>query len=115
MRTTPPDDWPNRRDEWQRRLPRLRLDAEPIDVQLNRLRAATWALTAVALAIGLMIVALFAAFRAPSIGLAVAGLLLGPVVGSAWRHQHRTRRLADAFLRESEARSRTPEAPGSRP
>ena len=115
MSTLPPDDWPSRRIDWQRRLPRLRLDAEPIAEQLARLRAATWALTAVASGIGLMILALFAAFRAPLIGFAVAGLLLVPVVGFAWHHHRRTCRLADAFLRESEAQGRSSRAPGTAP
>ncbi len=73
-----------RERDWQRKLGRLRLGAEPLRDQLERYRRVTWALTVVPAILSLMFVALFAAFRAPLLGLGVAAVLLLPVVGFAW-------------------------------
>lgn len=69
---------------WVRRLGRLRLGAESLDVQLERLRRVTWALTIVSAVVATILFALFAAFRAPMYGLVAAGGLLVPVVSLAW-------------------------------
>ncbi|AMV39951.1 hypothetical protein [Planctomyces sp. SH-PL62] len=63
---------------------RLRLDAEPLDVQLARRRAVCWVLTAVTTAIAAAFLALFAAFDRPDLGLALAALLWLPIVGGSW-------------------------------
>src|SRR4051812_45624771 len=73
-----------RRRYWRRKLGRLRLGVEPLEEQLARYRRVTWMLTAVPAGIGLMFVALFAAFRRPDVGLWLAGLLLAPIVIVAW-------------------------------
>jgi hypothetical protein len=101
-----------RQSDWQRKLGRLRLGAEPLEVQLARYRRVTWMLTAVPLAIGLMFVALFAAFGRPGIGLIVAGILLLPIVVLAWLEYGRLARRAARYLGEQAAtteRQSTPE------
>ncbi len=69
---------------WQCKLGRLRLGVEPLAEQLARYRRVTWVLTAIPLAISLMFLALFSAFRRPDIGLVVAGLFGVPIVVIAW-------------------------------
>jgi hypothetical protein len=78
---------PNRDDSqrrWQARLGRLRLGAEPIEVQLERYRRVTWVLTAIPTALAIFIFTLFTAFRRPGIGSIVALILFLPVVSIAW-------------------------------
>ena len=77
-------DWHSRERHWQRRLKRLRLGAEPVEQQLARYQRVTWMLTAMPLAVGLMFVALFAAFGRPDVGAIVAGVLFVPVIAIAW-------------------------------
>ena len=102
--------WPDRQRAWQRRLRRIRLGAEPVEEQVERLRRVTWGLTIVAAGIGLLFFALFAAFREPLIGLVFGGGLTGPIIALAWWSFVRTRRAAVAYLRERDdfASSRTP-------
>jgi hypothetical protein len=69
---------------WSRRLGRLRLGAEPLEMQLERLRRVTWALTIVSAVVASILFGLFAAFRAPIYGVIVAGGLIVPVVSLAW-------------------------------
>jgi hypothetical protein len=69
---------------WQRKLGRLRLGVEPLPEQLARYRRVTWMLTGVLLALALMFVGLFAAFRRPDVGLILAAILLLPIVIFAW-------------------------------
>lgn len=71
---------------------RFRVGPEPIEDQLARHRRVTLGLTAVAGGVGLMFLALFAAFRAPLIGLVVAGVLIGPIIAGAWLNHLRLRR-----------------------
>jgi hypothetical protein len=91
---------PEREQDWQRRLGRLRLGAEPLDEQLARIRRVTWTLTVLTLLIGLGIFGLFAAFREPRIGLIVASLLAAPIVVLAWREDLRLVRLVARYERE---------------
>jgi hypothetical protein len=77
-------EWAERERLWRRKLGRLKLGVEPLSAQLDRYRRATWVMTAISTTIGLAFVALFSAFGAPRVGLAVAGLILGPIVGLAW-------------------------------
>ena len=63
---------------------RLILGAEPIAVQVERYRRATWVLTAVAGAVGSMILAIFVGFGAVGTGAVVVGSIFGPVVALAW-------------------------------
>lgn len=89
-----------RRQQWQRRLPRLRLDAEPIDQQLLKLRNSTRVLSVVVLGIGVLFFVLFSLFGSPVVGLIVGGVLFGSVVTPAWRSFYQTRDGAAAYLRE---------------
>lgn len=73
-----------RRAYWQRRLGRIRLGAESVEDQLARYRRVTWVLTAMALGISAIIVAIFIAFGAPLIGLGVVCVLFLPMVALAW-------------------------------
>lgn len=93
--------------EWQRRLGRLRLGAEPLAEQLARLRRVTWALTFVPLGFAAIIVALFTGFGAPLIGLAVAGIVFGPVIALAWLDDLRRSAVVRAFERAHPERSET--------
>jgi hypothetical protein len=92
----------NRREYWQRRLGRIRLDAEPIPEQLARYRRVTWVITGVAIGIAAIIVGLLSAFGAPLIGLGSVGVIFGPVILLAWFDFWRMARGARAFLAESE-------------
>ena len=98
-----PTDAEARHQHWQRRLRRIRLGAEPVEEQVERLRRVTWGVTVVAGLIGGMIVVLFSAFRAPMAGLALGGALAAPIIGLAWWTFAATRRVADAYLRERDA------------
>ena len=86
---------------------RLILGAEPIAVQVERYRRATLALTAVTVAIALMIAAIFAGFGAPVTGLVVVGVGFGPIVALAWLSQWRLLRFARGISVESRDRSET--------
>ncbi|MDR3636118.1 MAG: hypothetical protein P4L84_20115 [Isosphaeraceae bacterium] len=80
----PDRTWPARQHDWQRKLRRLRLSAEPVEEQLARYKRVTWMLTAVPLGLSLMFLALFSAFRRPDIGAILAGVLFLPVIAIAW-------------------------------
>jgi hypothetical protein len=95
--------WREGRGRWARKLGRLRLGVEPLDVQLDRYRKMTWALTAVTTTIGVMFVALFWAFSRPDVGLILAAILLLPVVAVAWIDYLRLALRARAFERALEA------------
>lgn len=95
-------DWPERERRWRRKLGRIRLGAEPIAEQVQKYLRVTWALTAVCCGVALIFLALFAAFRAPLLGLGVAAILLGPVVLSSWVGFARMRSRAARYLREKE-------------
>src|SRR3954469_8121357 len=92
--------WRERERYWRRKLGRLRLGVEPLEDQLARYRRVTWMLTAVPLAIGLMFVGLFAAFRRPDVGLVLVSVLLLPIVAVAWLDYARLRLRAGRYLRE---------------
>jgi integral membrane sensor domain MASE1 len=92
--------WSARLPYWRRKLRRLRLEAEPLETQLARYRRVTWALTAIPLAIALMFVALFSAFRRPDVGIVLALILLAPVVAVAWIDDQLLRRRAAQYARE---------------
>jgi hypothetical protein len=81
-------------------LPRLRLQAEPIEEQLERLRKATVALTIIVGGIGSVFVILFSAFGAPIVGLTITGLMAGMVIVPAWRSFRRIRTDAERYLQE---------------
>jgi hypothetical protein len=104
MHTEPLDvDWNARQRYWQRRLPRLRFGAEPVEDQLARIRRATCVLSAVATGIALGIVALFTAFRRPDVGAILATALFVPILIWAWLDDTRLHRRAAAYLRELHA------------
>ncbi|WP_165249715.1 hypothetical protein [Paludisphaera soli] len=92
------DPAPNdRRAYWQDRLGRLRLEAEPLDVQLARRHAACWALTSITTAIAAGFLALFASFDRPDLGLGLAALLWLPVVGVSWWDHARLSRVVREY------------------
>jgi hypothetical protein len=93
-------DWPARQRYWQRKLKRLRLNAEPIEVQVARYRRVTWMLSAVACGLAAVFVALFSAFRRPDVGLVLAGVLFLPVVGLAWLDYAVLATRAERYRRE---------------
>lgn len=93
----PPDA---RQTPEDRGLGRLRLDAEPLEVQLARYRAAFHVLAGVTTSIAAAFFALFAAFDRPGVGLAVAALLWLPIVGVSWRDHRRLSRDVERQLQE---------------
>jgi hypothetical protein len=97
---------------WRRKLRRLRIGAEPIEAQLDRQFRATVVLTAIPGVIGSMILAIFSAFGRPDVGLAVAGVLLLPVVVLAWLDYGVLRARASSYLRETTTRENTDAPPG---
>jgi hypothetical protein len=94
--------WQARQRDWQRKLGRLRLGAEPLSEQLARYRRVTWVLTGIALAMALMFVALFSAFHRPDVGLVMAGVLLLPVIVIAWLQHGLLEVRAARYRRECE-------------
>jgi hypothetical protein len=100
---TPPSEWAERERHWRRRLGRLKLGVEPIEEQLERYRRVTWALTVIPGAIAMLFLSLFWAFGAPLLGLAVSGVVLGPIIAFAWLDFLRLRRRANRYLRERRA------------
>src|SRR5437660_3630351 len=99
----PASDWPQRELYWRRKLGRIRLGAEPIEEQVARYRRVTWMLTAVPLALALMFVGLFAAFRRADVGVVLASILLLPVVALAWVDFGLLRLRVARYTRELEA------------
>jgi len=91
---------PDREAYWRKELGRLRLGAEPIEDQIARHRRALWALAVTTLVIGSMILAIFGSFGRLDIGAAVAGLIVIPVVATAWIGYARLRHRASLYLRE---------------
>ncbi len=89
---------------WRRKLRRIHFGAEPIQEQLARHRRATLALSGVAMAVGLIFLAIFGAFGRPDVGGVVVGVLLAPVVALAWLDQAILHARASAYLRERAAR-----------
>lgn len=94
--------WADRERVWQRKLGRIRIGVEPIPEQIQRHCLVTWVLTAVAMGIQLMFIALFSAFEHPWIGVIVAGVVLGPVIASSWVGFLLIKRQAERYLREKE-------------
>ena len=92
---------------WRRKLHRLRFGAEPIEEQMARLFRVTTVLTAIVGGIGLMILAIFAAFEEPKIGSAVAGVLVVPIITLAWLDFALIRVRASAYLKERSARNQS--------
>ena len=105
---TPPSDqeWDARQKYWQAKLGRIRLGAEPIEVQLERYRRVTWLLTAIPIGLATFITALFAAFRRPEIGMLLCLILFVPVVAIAWIDFFRLRAVGLRYLQEAKARRR---------
>ncbi len=108
METTTPigtdQDWAAREKEWRKRLRRIRFGVESVDVQVQKLRRVTVALTVVAAIVATMFLAIFLAFRRPDIGLVVIAVIFGPIVGLAWREQKRLEAGVQDYLAEKKAR-----------
>ncbi|WP_169981185.1 hypothetical protein [Tautonia rosea] len=96
-------DWPARKRDWQRRLPRLRLEAEPIEEQIDRYRRATIALSVVTMMVAGMVLVLFTVFGAPWFGLLVSLVPAGTVISAAWRSHQQLRSGARKYLLDREA------------
>jgi integral membrane sensor domain MASE1 len=94
------DAWAARERYWRRKLGRLRLGAEPVEVQIERYRRVTLVLTAIPVVLALMFLTLFTAFRRPDIGAVLALVLFGPLVAIAWIDHALLVSRARAYLRE---------------
>jgi hypothetical protein len=73
-----------REKRWRKKLRRLRFGAEPLEVQVEKYRRTTIALTVVPSFIGLMVLAIFTAFRRPDIGLVAVLVIFMPMISLAW-------------------------------
>jgi hypothetical protein len=104
-------DDPDREAFWRLKLRRVRFEAEPISEQVGRQFRATVALTSLACGIGLIFLAIFAAFGRPDVGAVVLGVLLIPVAGLAWLDYLILRSRASAYLRESAAHNKADAPP----
>jgi hypothetical protein len=103
--------WSDREVHWRKRLRRLRLDAEPVEEQVTRLRRVTIALTVIATFIGLIFLSIFAAFGRLDVGGFVVVVLILPIAGFAWLDQTILEARASAYLRERSARFSRPTRP----
>ena len=108
----PDDAWAGRERYWRRKLGRIRLGVEPVEVQLAKYRRVTWMLTAVPLGLATMFVALFAAFRRPDVGIVTALVLLLPIVALAWIDFMLLSRRVAGYTRELEEHRRRGATPG---
>jgi hypothetical protein len=93
-------DWDARQRDWQRKLGRIRLGAEPVEEQLARFRRATVMITVVPGVIALIFLSLFTAFGRPDVGVVLVLILLFPIVANAWFDDAMLRRRAGRYLRE---------------
>jgi hypothetical protein len=110
------DAWAARQRYWQRKLGRLRLGAEPLDVQVERYRRVTWMLTAVPLVIALIFIGLFTAFHRTLYGVVIAAILLLPIVAVAWIDFGLLRFRAARYTRELREHQERAKGPvGGRP
>lgn len=100
MTEDPSATWSQREQYWRRKLGRIKLGVEPVEVQVEKYRLVTWVLTAVTCSIGLIVLALFTVFGRPAIGAAVVALMFLPIVASAWIDYSWLKRRASAYLRE---------------
>lgn len=101
---TKDEPWAARELRWRRELRRLRFDAEPIPVQVEKYRRVTIGLTAVAAGMAVLFLLVFAAFRRPDIAVVIDLVLFGPIVGLAWLDYRSLERKARAY--EAEKRER---------
>jgi len=104
---TPPTadpEWEARLRYWRRKLGRIRLGVEPVEVQVARYRRVTLVLTAIPAAIAVGIVTLFTAFQRPDVGAAVALILFAPLVALAWLDFGMLSLRASRYLRERAGR-----------
>jgi hypothetical protein len=92
--------WSVRRQYWARKLGRLRLGVEPIEVQLTRYRRVTWVLSAIPGFLSAFLFCLFAVFGRPDIGLVVAALLFVPIALGAWLGYFLLQRRGRRYLAE---------------
>ncbi|MDE2506166.1 MAG: hypothetical protein KGM43_03035 [Planctomycetota bacterium] len=97
---TSEDAWATRLVYWRKRMPRIRIDAEPVAEQLARYRRVTDVLTLVSIGVSILFVALFTAFRRPDIGLILAAILFGPVIAISRLDFRNLRRNVENFERE---------------
>jgi hypothetical protein len=95
--------WPDREAYWHRKLRRIQFGAEPILEQVARHFRVTVALTGLALGIGFIFLAIFAAFERPDVGAVVLVVLVGPVVGLAWLDHAVLQARVSAYLKEMAA------------
>ncbi len=97
---------------WRRKLRRIRFGAEPISEQVSRQFRVTVALSGLAIGIGFIFLAIFAAFGRPDVGAVLIGVLVGPIVGLAWLDYAVLRIRISAYLKEMAARKNSDAPPG---
>jgi hypothetical protein len=85
--------------DWQRRLGRIRLGAEPVEQQLARYRRATLVMSGIVVVIALFLLTLFAGFGRPDLGLWVAGIPAVPTLLVAWIDHLRLTSAVAAYRR----------------
>jgi len=93
---------PAREIDWQRKLRPIRVGAEPILDQLRRRFQAMLLMTGLTSMIALMMLAIFAGFGRPDVGLGVAGLIVLPVTSWIWLDYLLLRSRTFAYWRERE-------------
>ena len=98
---------PAREAYWRRRFGSSGLSPGPVDLGHLRLRFHTTILMSGLLAmIGLFMLAIFAGFGRPDVGLRIFGFLFVPVVLWTWLEYAVLRRRVHAYLRERGSSSR---------
>ncbi len=96
---------PAREIYWRKKLRRLRFNAEPLSVQVEKYRLSTKVLSAVIGGVSLMFLAIFTAFRRPDIALIFIAVVFGPIVALSWWDFKRLERNFVAYQKEQGPRS----------
>lgn len=92
--------WRDREEHWARKLGRIRLGVEPIEVQLARYWRSALALMIVPAIIALMFLTLFSVFGRGDIGLGIVVVFFVPIILFAWLGYKTMERRAAAYLAE---------------
>lgn len=93
---------PERRRYWETRLMPIRLDAEPVMVQLEKRRSVVIVLSAVTSGVVSILLVLFAAFGRPDIGAGLALSFAVPIVSIAWLDFLSLQRRVRIYINEIE-------------
>ena len=103
---------PTREAYWVRKLRPIRPGAEPVETQLTRRFYGMVVISALTALIGLILLAIFAAFARVDIGLRIVGLIFAPATLWFWLDYAVLRRRATAYLRERGESSSDDAPPG---